>query len=145
VEARTKRLATSIAVFLTVTGSVALVATFLYASRDPLWERHLIDNLILYWASLVAALPWYYLVEDKPGRSWRDWIPVPLSLVTGGSAFCIIFDLQRGRPWSHTLSELPEPIHWIMVVAAIVSAFLLIRERTPSDRNRRAPKKEDVA
>ena len=132
--ARISRLAYRIAALLLASGCFALIATFLRALKDTFWERNLLSNLFLYWVSAFAALPWVYLSEVTPGRSWRNWLPTPLSLITGGSTFCIVFDLQRKQPWNHTLSQIPESMYWFVFVPATISVILLIRERSRSNR-----------
>jgi hypothetical protein len=144
-DARIKRFATRIAVIVGVSGFLALVAAILKASRDHFWERRFLDNFVLYWGLWLAALPWLHVVEYSSRRSWRDGIPVPLGVATGGLAFCIIFDLQRGRPWNQSISELPEPMYWLVIVSATVSVLLLIREHTRSDRIGPSRERDDVA
>ncbi|MGH9427695.1 MAG: hypothetical protein ACRD2L_15500, partial [Terriglobia bacterium] len=144
-EVRTKRLAIRTVAALGATGFFALLATFLRASKDPFWERHFLDNVVLYWGSALAALPWFYLLDELHRRSWRDWIPAPLALLTGGLVYCLIFDLQRGRPWNSSISQLPESAYWFVLVPAAASAVLLVREYTRSSAAETLSRKDDVA
>ena len=141
--AHTKRLAIRIVALLGASGFVALLAAFVRAAKDPFWE--FFDNVILYWGSLLTALPWFYILEESHRRSWRDWIPALLALLTGGLAFCLIFDLQRGRPWNSTLSQLPDSAYWFVLIPAAVSSVLLARERTRSIAVETSSGKDDVA
>jgi hypothetical protein len=140
-----KRLAIRAGGMVLASALFALAAAFLRALKDPLWERHILGNFVLYAGSVLAGLPWFYLVDDSQERSWRGWIPAPLALLTGGSAFCLIFDLQRGRHWSDTITQLPEAMYWFAGLPAAVSAMLLLWEHTRPKQIGLSGKDDDVA
>ena len=144
-EAHSKRLVIRIAAILIASGVFALAAALLRALKDPFWERHFLDNIALYGGSVLAAIPWFYLVDESPDKSWRGWVPAPLALMTGGAIFCVIFDLQRGRAWNSTILQMPEAMFWFVTVPAAVSLIFLVRERICVSGKQLSRGNDDVA
>ncbi len=111
--------------------AIAIVLAFIVAfmsTAHESWDQHFIALFVRWFVSILSVVLLSSILDDDPEKPWRNWIPIPLSLVTATFVYCTVFDLQHDRPWMQSVSEIPVFFYWFACVSMAGSILLLIWE-----------------